>query len=62
MTTIDSNRVIVKTTSFPSNDTFLNHISHIQNIPNPNQIQYMAFTHSVAWSFSKDTKGINKNF
>ena len=54
MTTVDSNRVIVKTSSFPSDNTFINHI--IQNIPNPNQIQYMAFTHSVAWSFIKDKK------
>ena len=36
--------------------SYLNHIIHIQNIPNPEQIQYMNYTHSVAWSFSKDTK------
>ena len=39
--------------------SYLNHISHIthiQNIPNPEQIQYMNYTHSVAWSFSKDKK------
>ena len=60
MTTVDSNRVIVKTSSFPSDNTFLNHI--IQNIPNPNQIQYMAFTHSVAWSFNKDKKSKNNKY
>ena len=54
MTTVDSNRVIVKTSSFPSDNTFINHI--IQNIPNPNQIQYMNFTHSIAWSFAKNKK------
>ena len=36
--------------------SYLNHITHIQNIPNPEQIQYMNYTHSVAWSFSKDEK------
>ena len=60
MTTVDSNRVIVKTSSFPSDNTFINHI--IQNIPNPNQIQYMAFTYSVAWSFNKDKKSKNNKY
>ena len=36
--------------------SYINHITHIQNIPNPDQIQYMNFTHSVAWSFTKDQK------
>ena len=36
--------------------SYLNHITHIQNIPNPEQIQYMNYTHSVAWSFTKDQK------
>ena len=36
--------------------SYLNHITHIQNIPNPDQIQYMNFAHSVAWSFNKETK------
>ena len=36
--------------------SYINHIAHIQNIPNPDQIQYMNFTHAVAWSFNKDQK------
>ena len=36
--------------------SYINHISHIANIPNPEQIQYMNFTHSVAWSFPKEKK------
>ena len=36
--------------------SYINHISHIANIPNPEQIQYMNYTHCVAWSFSKDQK------
>ena len=32
--------------------SYINHITHIQNIPNPEQIQYMNYTHSVAWSFT----------
>lgn len=32
------------------------YISHIQNIPNPDQTQYMNYSHCVAWSFSKDKK------
>ena len=36
--------------------SYVNHITHIQNIPNPEQIQYMNYTHSVAWSFTKDQK------
>ena len=36
--------------------SYLNHITHIQNIPNPDQIQYMNYAHSVAWSFNKETK------
>jgi hypothetical protein len=36
--------------------SYVNHITHIQNIPNPEQIQYMNYTHCVAWSFSKDQK------
>ena len=47
------NRVIVKS---PPESNFINHITHIQNIPNPKQIQYMTFTHSYAWSFSKEKK------
>lgn len=36
--------------------SYINHILHIQNIPNPEQIQYMNYTHSIAWSFNKDKK------
>ena len=36
--------------------SYINHITHIQNIPNPEQIQYMNYTHAVAWSFNKDKK------
>ena len=36
--------------------SYLNHLAHIQNIPNPDQIQYMNFTHAVAWSFNKAQK------
>ena len=41
--------------------SYINHIAHIQNIPNPEQIQYMNFTHAVAWSFNKDQKCNQKN-
>jgi hypothetical protein len=36
--------------------SYINHISHIQNIPNPDQTQYMNYSHSVAWSFTKEKK------
>ena len=36
--------------------SYINHLSHIENIPNPEQIQYLSFTHSVAWSFNKEKK------
>ena len=36
--------------------SYVDHIIHIQNIPNPEQIQYMNYTHSVAWTFNKDKK------
>ena len=42
-------------------NSYVNHVSHIQNIPNPDQIQYMNFSHCVAWSFSKDKKCKKKN-
>lgn len=38
-----------------------NHVTHIQNIPNPDQIQYMNYTHAVAWSFNKEQK-CNKQY
>ena len=37
-------------------NSYVDHIIHIQNIPNPEQIQYMNFTHAVAWTFNKDKK------
>jgi len=42
--------------TIPRSLSYINHISHIANIPNPEQIQYMNFTHSVAWTFSKEKK------
>ena len=42
--------------TIPRNISYINHISHIVNIPNPEQIQYLNFTHSVAWTFSKEKK------
>jgi len=36
--------------------SYINHLSHIENIPNPEQIQYMNFTHSIAWTFNKEKK------
>ena len=45
----------------PHVNSYINHITHIQNIPNPGQIQYMNYAHSVAWSFSKETKRKQKN-
>lgn len=40
----------------PHISSYVNHVTHIQNIPNPDQIQYMNYTHSVAWSFNKEKK------
>ena len=37
-------------------NSYVNHLMHIQNIPNPQQIQYMNFTHSQVWTFNKDKK------
>lgn len=45
----------------PHVNSYINHITHIQNIPNPDQIQYMNYTHAVAWSFNKDKKCKQKN-
>ena len=36
--------------------SYINHLAHIENIPNPEQIQYMSFAHSIAWSFNKEQK------
>ncbi len=37
-------------------ESYVNHISHIKNIPNPEQVQYLSFTHSIAWTFPKSPK------
>ena len=37
-------------------ESYVNHIDHIENIPNLEQIQYLCFTHSVNWTFSKSPK------
>ena len=36
--------------------SYIDHISHIQNIPNKDQTQYLNYSHCIAWSFSKDKK------
>ena len=37
--------------------SYLNHLAYIDDKkPPPKQVQYMNYTHSVAWSFSKDEK------
>jgi hypothetical protein len=41
--------------------SYLNHITHIANIPNPEQIQYLNFTHSIAWTFPKEKKCNKRN-
>ena len=45
-----------KATIIDRQNSYLNHVSHIQNIPNPEQTQYMNYSHSVAWSFHKEKK------
>ena len=45
----------------PHANSYINHITHIQNIPNPDQIQYMNYSHAVAWSFNKDPKRKQKS-
>ena len=34
----------------------VSHVAMIQNIPNPVQVQYMTYTHSIAWTFNKENK------
>ena len=34
----------------------VSHVAMIQNIPNPDQVQYMTYTHSIAWTFNKENK------
>ena len=36
--------------------SYVDHIIHIQYIPNPDQIQYMNVTHTGAWTFNKHKK------
>ena len=36
--------------------SYLSYLSYVRDIPVPKQVQYMNYTHSVAWSFSKDKK------
>ena len=51
----------VKTSTFlDRKKSYINHISHIQNIPNPEQTQYLNYSHSIAWSFSKEKKCKNR--
>lgn len=40
----------------PHSNSYINHITHIQNIQNPDQVQYMNYAHSFAWSFDKAIK------
>jgi hypothetical protein len=42
--------------------SYINHISHIKNIPNPDQVQYLNYSHSIAWSFPKEKKCKKKIF
>ena len=51
MATDTKNKINIERTA-----SYIDHLSHIQNIPNPEQIQYMNFTHSIAWSFNKEKK------
>lgn len=43
-----------------SSSSYIDHLAHIQNIPNPKQTQYMNYSHSIAWSFGKEKKSKNK--
>lgn len=36
--------------------SYLNHLAYIDEKPPPKQVQYMNYTHSVAWSFAKGEK------
>ena len=36
--------------------SYLIHLAYIDEKPPPKQFQYMNYTHSVAWSFSKGEK------
>lgn len=53
---LSSSDITSKKIYFYKKSPYINHISHIQNIPNPCQVQYMNYTHSVAWTFNKEKK------
>ena len=36
--------------------SYANHVTHILNIPNPDQIQYTNYSHAEAWTFNKEQK------
>ena len=36
--------------------SYLNHLSYIDEKPPPKNVQYMNYTHSIAWTFSKGQK------
>ena len=36
--------------------SYLNHLAYIDEKLPPKNVQYMNYTHSVAWSFSKEKK------
>ena len=36
--------------------SYLHHLAYIDEKPPPKSVQYMNYTHSVAWSFSKEQK------
>lgn len=39
--------------------SYADHVAHVQNILNKDQIQYMTFEHSYAWTFGKQKKRNN---
>jgi hypothetical protein len=36
--------------------SYLHHLAYIDEKPPPKTVQYMNYTHSVAWSFAKEAK------
>lgn len=42
--------------SDPTVLSYLHHLAYVDPKPPPKQVQYMNYTHSVAWSFSKGEK------
>ena len=42
--------------NFEREKSYINHVAHIENIPNPDQTQYMNYSHCYAWSFTKEKK------